>query len=189
MIREALLRIFDLAEDRPDIREVALAALASSPGVAEEGLREATTALLGEVGFMRSCIASGEKLNPSDLVRQNAAMANATKLLSRAALTASDPVGRPKVSDPAIATGATVPGGYDEAEDDFGNYYLVRKKRGASDPVGLDVPVAAEKAFIEAVNARSATGEGVAVPHIRDIDRIWDAIKPYLAASNERAEG
>ena len=41
--------------------------------------RELIVGLLGEVGFMRSCIASGEKLNPDDLARQDAVMARAAE--------------------------------------------------------------------------------------------------------------
>jgi hypothetical protein len=41
-LREALLRVFDLAEDRPDIREVARAALEAEPvGLDVERLAEA----------------------------------------------------------------------------------------------------------------------------------------------------
>lgn len=46
--------------------------------------RDMLTALLGEVGFMRSCIASGEKLTPQDLERQDAVMARVTHSLATA---------------------------------------------------------------------------------------------------------
>lgn len=40
---------------------------------------DVVTSLLSEVGFMRSCIASGEKLSQTDLDRQNAVMARAVE--------------------------------------------------------------------------------------------------------------
>lgn len=52
------------------------------PAVGEEGLRAVATDLLGEVGFMRSRIASGEKLSPTDLDRQNGTMSRAVSLLA-----------------------------------------------------------------------------------------------------------
>jgi hypothetical protein len=44
-------------------------------------------------------------------------------------------------------------------------------------------PLTAEEAFIAAINAPSATGRGLAVPHYRDGERIWAAVRPYLDAA------
>jgi len=47
----------------------------------------------------------------------------------------------------------------------------------------------AEDAFAAAVNAPSATGRGIAVPHYRDAERIWQAIAPFLVIEAEAAAG
>lgn len=44
----------------------------------------------------------------------------------------------------------------------------------------------AERAFTNAVNARSVLDRGaLAVPHLGDVERIWAAIRPFLAIEAE----
>jgi hypothetical protein len=44
-----------------------------------------------------------------------------------------------------------------------------------------------EAAFTTAVNAPSRMGHGLAVPHFRDAEAIWDAIEPLLLAESTPA--
>jgi hypothetical protein len=45
-----------------------------------------------------------------------------------------------------------------------------------------------EAAFIRAVNAPSATGRGIAVPHYRDVERIWRAMCAALSGQQSKGE-
>jgi len=159
----------------------ALATPAPAPSVDAAGLDAAWEALLRDIEW-----------EPNDLddlprVEPYAVTVARHRPLIEAALRASTPgdASAPTVYEPVIDHRAWVHGApAPTVERNVRPVGWSAAPAPTVDAAGLD---AVEAAFIEAVNAPSLTGRGIAVPHYRDVEAIWSALLRASTPGDERA--